>query len=138
MSLETDANLLSLLKLDLTRDMGMASRSSGGRVKPEVRLELTIRMLSGASYLDMMMPFRVASSTIYDVFHRTIVSIIRRIASPGLLFLHNVLQYLALSFTNSRQPPKPLYGCVAAPTGPPVRAKPVVPCCARAHKACSM
>jgi DDE superfamily endonuclease len=117
MSLETYANLLSLLKLDLTRDMRMATRSSGGRVDPDVRLALTIRMLSGASYLDMMMLFRVASSTIYDVFHGTIASIIRRIAMPGLSFQQNELQNLALSFTNSRQPSNPLYGCVAALDG---------------------
>jgi DDE superfamily endonuclease len=117
MSLETYANLLSLLKLDLTRDMRMASRSSGGRVDPEVRLALTIRMLSGASYLDTMMLFRVASSIIYDIFHRTIASIIRRIAMPCLPFQQNEMQNLALFFTNSRQPPNPLYGCVAALDG---------------------
>jgi hypothetical protein len=113
MRLETYANLLSLLKLDLTRDMGMASRSSGCRVDPEVRLALTIRMLSGASYLDLMSLFRVASFTMYDPFHRTIASIIKRIAMPALPFQHNELQNLALSFKSSRQPPNPLYGCVA-------------------------
>jgi hypothetical protein len=46
MSLETYANLLSLVNLDLNRDMRIASRSSGGRVNPEVRLALTIRMFS--------------------------------------------------------------------------------------------
>jgi hypothetical protein len=86
MSLETYANLLSLLKLDLTRDMRIASRSSGGRVDPEVRLALTIRMFSGASHLNLMMLFRVASSTIYNVFHGTIASTIKRIAMPGLPF----------------------------------------------------
>jgi hypothetical protein len=86
MSLETYANFLSLLKLDLTQDMRVASRSGGGDADPEVRLALTIRMLSRASSLDLMMLFRVASSTIYDVFHRTIASIIKRIPMPGLPF----------------------------------------------------
>jgi hypothetical protein len=87
----------------------MASRPSGGRVEPEVRLGLTKRMLSGASYLDMMTLIRVASSTIYDVLHRTIARTIRRIAVPGLPIQQNELRNLALSFTNSRQLPKPLF-----------------------------
>jgi DDE superfamily endonuclease len=95
----------------------MASRSSGGRVEPDVRLALTISISSGASYLDMIMLFRVASSTIYDVFHSTVASIIRRITMPGLPFQRTELQNLELSFTNSRQPPSPLYGCVAALIG---------------------
>jgi hypothetical protein len=88
--------------------MCIASCSSGGRVDPEVKLGLTIRKLARASYLDLMMLFSVASSTIYDVFHRTIPSIIKRIAMPGLLFQQNELQNLALSFTSSRQPPNPI------------------------------
>jgi hypothetical protein len=117
MSLETYANLLSHLTLDLTRDMRMASRSSGGRVEPEVKLGLTIRNLSRASYLDTIMLFRVASSTTYDVFHRTIASIIRRIAMPGLPFQQNELHNPELSFTNSRQPPNPPYGAWQQSTG---------------------
>jgi hypothetical protein len=74
MSLETYAKLLSLLKLDLTRDIRMASRSSGGRVDLEVRLALTIRMLSGASHLYLMMLFRVASLSTFDPFHRIIAA----------------------------------------------------------------
>jgi hypothetical protein len=92
MSLATYANLVSLVQLDLTRDTRMASRSSGGSVEPKFRLGLTIRMLPGASYLDMMMLFRVASSTIIDdVIHWTIASSIRRIAMPGQPFQQNEL-----------------------------------------------
>jgi hypothetical protein len=74
-------------------------------------------MLSGASYLDLMMFLREASSTIRDFFHRTIPSIIKRIAVPGLPLQQNELQNLVQSFTSSRQPPNPLYGCVAALDG---------------------
>jgi hypothetical protein len=109
--------LLALLEGDLTRDMRMAARSSGGRVEPAVRLALTVRMLSGASYLDMMMLFRVASSTVYDVFHSTVSSITKRIAMPGLSWVQSELQRRALAFTTSRQPPNPLYGCVGAVDG---------------------
>jgi hypothetical protein len=44
--------LLSVLERDLTRDEMMAARSSAGRVEPAIRLALTIRILSGASYDD--------------------------------------------------------------------------------------
>jgi hypothetical protein len=63
--------MLALLEGDLTRDMRIAARSIGGRVEPAVRLALTVKMLSGASYLDMMMLSRVASSTVSDTFHNT-------------------------------------------------------------------
>jgi hypothetical protein len=105
-----------LLKLDVTRDMRIASRSSGGGVDPEVRLALARRMLSKASHLYLKL-FRVASSTIYNVFHTTLPSTINPIAMPGLPFQQSELQNLALSFKSSRQLPNPLYGCVAALDG---------------------
>jgi hypothetical protein len=71
----------------------MASRSSGGSVEPDVRLWLTIRMLSRAPYLDTIMFCRVATSTIYE----DIANINRRIIRPGLPFQQNELQNLALS-----------------------------------------
>jgi hypothetical protein len=61
-----------MLERDLTRDEMMAARSSAGRVEPAIRLALTIRILSGASYLDMMILFRIAKSTVYEAFHITI------------------------------------------------------------------
>jgi hypothetical protein len=113
----TFSALLALLEGDLTRDMRMAARSSGGRVEPAVRLALTVGMLSGASYLDMLMLFRVASSTVHELFHSTVSSITKRIAIPGLSWVHFELQRQAIAFTTSRQPPKPLYGCVGAVYG---------------------
>jgi hypothetical protein len=117
MSQSTFLALLRILQRDLTRDMRMELRSSGGRVDPAVRLALTIRMLAGASYLDMILVFRIASSTAYDVFHSTVTSITRCIAIPGLSVARSDLHRLALVFTCSRQPPNPLYGCVGAVDG---------------------
>jgi hypothetical protein len=92
-------------------------RSSGGRVEPVVILALTIRMLAGASYLDMMLVSRIASSTVYDVFHSTVASITKRIAMPGLPVSRSDLHSLALAFTGSRQPSNPLYECIGAVDG---------------------
>jgi hypothetical protein len=116
----THSTFLALLRLlgdDLMRDIEMAARSSGGRVEPPIRLALTVRMLSGASYLDMMMLFKLASSTVYDVFHSTVASITKRVAMPGLSSAQSELHHLARGFTTSRQPPNPLYGCVGAIDG---------------------
>jgi hypothetical protein len=63
----TFSALLRVVERDLTLDMRMALRSSGRRVEPAVRLALTIRMLAGASYPDMMLVFKIASSTVYKV-----------------------------------------------------------------------
>jgi DDE superfamily endonuclease len=95
----------------------MALRSSGGRVEPAVRLALTIRMLAGAFYLDMMLVFRITSTTVYDAFHSTVASIRKRIEMPGLPVSRSNLHSLALAFIGSRQPPNPLYGCIGAVDG---------------------
>jgi hypothetical protein len=108
---------LALLEGDLTRDMLMAAPSNGGKVELAIKLALTVRMLSGASYLDMMMLFRVASSTVYDVFHSTVSSITKRIAMPGLSWVQSELQRRALASMTSHHPPNPLYGCVGAVDG---------------------
>jgi DDE superfamily endonuclease len=117
MSQSTFTALLRILQRDLTRDMRMALRSSGGRVEPAVRLAFTIRMLAGASYLDMMLVLRIASPTVYDVFHSTVASITKRIAMPGLPVSRSNLHSLALALIGSRQPPNPLYGCIGAVDG---------------------
>jgi hypothetical protein len=114
MSQSTFMALLTILQRDLMRDMRMALRSSGGRVEPAVRLALTIRMLAGASYLDVMLVFRIASSTVYDVFHSTVSIITKLIAMPGLPVSRSDLRSLATAFICSRKPPNPLYGCSGA------------------------
>jgi hypothetical protein len=102
----THSTFLALLRLlgdDLTRDMQMAARSSGGRVEPPIRLALTVRMLSGASYLDMMMLFKLASSTVYDVFHSTVASITKPVAMPGLSSAQSELHHLARLSTDASE-----------------------------------
>jgi hypothetical protein len=63
----------------------MAARSSAGSVEPTIRLALTIRMLPEASYLDMMVLFRIVKSTVYEAFHSTIASITKRLVCPEFL-----------------------------------------------------
>lgn len=41
----------------------------GGVVSGEIKLAITIRMLAGASYLDLILSYGLKSSTIYKIFH---------------------------------------------------------------------
>jgi hypothetical protein len=79
----------------------MAVRSNSGRVEPAIRIALTIRTFSGASYLDMMRLFRIAKYTVYEAFYRTIASITKRLAMPGLPSAHGDLQRIACSEVKS-------------------------------------
>jgi hypothetical protein len=47
MQRSTFTSLLNVLLPDLLRDDSMALRSSGGRIEPEIRLALTLRLLAG-------------------------------------------------------------------------------------------
>jgi hypothetical protein len=47
MQRSTFTSLLNVLLPDLLRDVSMALRSSGGRIEPEIRLALTLRLLAG-------------------------------------------------------------------------------------------
>jgi hypothetical protein len=67
--------LLLLLRVRLERDERKGYRSSGGVVEPAVRLGLTLRILAGATYLDMMLTFRVAKSTVFETFWDTVQAI---------------------------------------------------------------
>jgi DDE superfamily endonuclease len=122
----TFSSLLTILLPDLLLDVSMGMRSSGGRIEPEIRLALTLRMLAGASYLDTVMLFAISRSSCYAVFHDTISSILSRLKMPGLPFddIQN-LDALSQEFSESRLHANPLVGCVGAVDGIAVKiAKP--------------
>jgi hypothetical protein len=75
MSPDCFRTLLLLLRVRLERDERQGYRSSGGVVEPAVRIGLTLRILAGASYLDMMLTFRVAKSTVFNIFWDTVQAI---------------------------------------------------------------
>lgn len=116
--------LLSLLLTDLNRDRKQGLRSSGGCVDPDVRLAITLRLLAGASYLDIMMLFGLSVSSVYAVFHATNDSIMSRLSLPGLpLSDTNALDILCGEFTASRSRVNPLSGCVGALDGIAIKIK---------------
>lgn len=49
-----------------------ATATVGGFISGEIKLALTIRMLAGASYLDLMMVYGITSTSIYRSFHECI------------------------------------------------------------------
>jgi hypothetical protein len=94
----------------------MALRSSGGRINPSVRLTVTLCLLSGAAYHDLMMLFRMGRSTVFQVFFETICAMTKRLRLPGITFDdEDKLDELAMGF--SRKGGSPLYGCVGAVDG---------------------
>jgi hypothetical protein len=87
-------------------------------VEPALRLGLTLRILAGASYLDMVMLFRVARSTAFEIFHGTVDAINCALDMPSIpVSDRSRLQALAQGFCLSRTPASPLYGCVGALDG---------------------
>jgi hypothetical protein len=126
MQWHTFSSLLNVIRPDLERDTGMALRSSGGRIEPEIRLALTLRLLAGASYLDAMMLFGISRSFCYVVFHSTVNSILSRLDMSGLPFDDiSKLNTMSRDFTESRAHFNSLVGCVGAIDGIAVKiAKP--------------
>jgi DDE superfamily endonuclease len=118
MSPDCFGKLLSVLRVRLERDEMQGYRSSGGVVEPAVRLGMTLRILAGASYLDMMLTFRVAKSTVFAIFWDTFQAIDDCISLPALPFANaDELRRMAIDFTNSRSPPSPLHGYIGALDG---------------------
>jgi hypothetical protein len=126
MERHTFASLLNVVRPDLERDGAMALRSSGGRIEPEIRLALTLRLLAGASYLDAVMLFGISRTACYEVFHETVNSFLGRLDLPGLPFDDlSKLQTMSREFTVSRNHHNPVVGCVGAVDGIAVKiAKP--------------
>eukprot|EP00171_Calliarthron_tuberculosum_P001167 IDg1167t1 len=113
---------MDLLRTDLERDNRQARRSSGGRIEPAVRLAVTLRLLAGASYLDLVTNYNIAPATVYAIFHDTVGHLSNRIAMPNIPLQDAVeLQRLAEGFQTSRSAPNPIFGCISALDGICVR-----------------
>ncbi len=110
--------LLCCIRGDLERNDVQARRSSSRVTSPELRLAVCLRILSGASFLDCMLSFGIAKSTVYDVFHSTVRAINLRRAMDGVpLDDDDALRALADGFHFSRRLPNQLYGCIGALDG---------------------
>lgn len=113
--------LLKKLRPLLDRNVEMGRRWKRVTIPPDVRLGITLRLLSGASYLDVMLTYRLAQSTVYVVFHDTCDAIMDTLRLPGLPKSVRELENMAHDFKTSRAHPNPLSGCVGAVDGISVR-----------------
>jgi hypothetical protein len=72
---EVFATCLGLLNVDLQRNEKMAKNSSGSSISPEMMFLITLRILAGASYLDMIW-YRVSVKYVFDaIVFPTLVAI---------------------------------------------------------------
>jgi hypothetical protein len=54
----------------------------GGILSGELKLAITIRLLAGASYLDVLMIFGISKTSLYNVFHEVNVWIVKTLKFP--------------------------------------------------------
>jgi len=115
--------LLRYVSKGLQRNEEMGKRSKRTVIPPDMRLGITLRLLAGASYLDLQTSYRVGASTVYKVFHSTCHVLVKALVLPGLPSTVENLRKSSLDFKLSRRPPSPLTGCVGALDGIAVKIK---------------
>lgn len=110
--------LINLFRHDFESDDPQTRRYSGGRVEPAVRLAITMRLLAGGSYIDLVTNYNIAPATVYDIFHDKVQNLFSRIAMPNIDIQDEAaLHKLAEEFQTSRSTSNPLYGCVGIVDG---------------------
>ena len=115
--------LLSSVRLSLQKNVEMGRRAKRLTVPPDIRLAVTLRMMAGASYLDIMGTYQISKTCVYDVFHSTCMILSKKLQLPGLPSTISGLRHSAKNFKLSRNPPSPLSGCVGALDGIAVKIK---------------
>lgn len=109
--------LLELVRPDLERSTEMGALSGRNTISAETRLALTLRLLAGASYVDIRLAFRIGRTTVYDVFHATVAALDKALSLPGLPTDPEDLNDIATKFRLSRCFKNPLPFCVGAIDG---------------------
>ena len=87
----------------------------GVAITGETRLSVTLRLLSGASYLDCALSYGIEWCTIWRVFHETVAVLNRVLKVKTGYKERSTLERIARGFTISRS--SPLYGCIGAIDG---------------------
>lgn len=113
-------NLVDLVRVHLTRDDKMSSLRNGV-IEPEVRVAIVVRIMSGASSLDLVLIWHVARSTIFQIFHDTSSILVENLTFDGFPSSPSECERLANGFSVSRAVINPLYGCVGCLDGIAIR-----------------
>lgn len=117
MSKRCFVDLLRAVRPAIEKSASMGALSGRRTIPPETRLAITLRLLAGASYVDMRLAFRVGRSTVYHIFHETVEAIDNTFSLKGLPTCPERLNEIATKFRLSRSFKNPLPFCVGAVDG---------------------
>jgi len=109
--------LVLFVQISLKHSEDMGRRSGRKAIASDVRLGITLLLLAGGSYLDLMEAYRTGRSTVYDIFHSICEALMKTLKLPGLPSTLDDLKTSETAFKTSRSPPNPLSGCVGALDG---------------------
>jgi hypothetical protein len=78
-------------------------------------LAVLLRILAGASCIDLQHVLRIGRSTFFSVFHSTICAFLSTLKMPGVPVDDSLkMRELAEALRTSRVAPNPLWGCIGA------------------------
>ena len=90
---------------------------SNGPIESDVSLVIVLRMLSGASMLDLAVLCGISTASVYYVFKDTMGLLQNHLQLDGFPGTEEVRKKLELGFRKSRNPYNTLRGCVGASNG---------------------
>ena len=109
--------LLEWIRPNITKDVEMGKRGSNETVLPDSRLAISLRMLAGERYGDLMILYCIEQCTVYNVFHDTVHALNKVLKFPLLPKPDEGLRRLANGMKLSRCGGNPLTGCIGALDG---------------------
>ena len=82
--------LVNHLRPSLEKDIEMGARSSSGSISIDVQVDSFLRILAGSQYLDIMILFGIARSTVYAIVRLVYVAIIKIFLFLGSVVLEKL------------------------------------------------
>ena len=128
MSYPTFKLLLSQVRDLLHRPLKRGTEYRRCKVPPEIRLAITLRILGGGSYIDLMLAYHIEECTIRRIFHQTCDVLTSRLQLKRFPKTMAGMRQIARNFQSSRRGTNPLPGCVGALDGICIKIKKPQPC----------
>ena len=107
MSRAVFAKLLERIRPSLPLERNRFTGTDRIVIHGEVRLAITLRLLAGASYLDIRMTWNISQTSLYDIFHSCCMAIMTSLSLPGLPGNEDDLMAMSQIFKLSRSPHNP-------------------------------
>lgn len=121
------SRLVDKLKPALKVDESMACRSSGSAISAEVCVAVMLRVMAGASYLDLIMMFGVSRSMIYECFDNVTYAALRELPLQGFPKSEPELTEAACAFKIARKHLNPIHAAWVHLMGSPSRFRNLLP-----------